>query len=75
MDGAPHVLMMIRWQCEAGQRYLAELDKRHQREAETLAELTGWDLGTITKKMGDDAPAKKAGAKKEPKPWYQQLWE
>jgi hypothetical protein len=64
-------------QCEAGKQYLAELDKRHQTEAETLAELTGWDLGTITKKMGDDAPGKgkKAGGKKEPEPWYQRLWQ
>jgi hypothetical protein len=62
-------------QCEAGRQYLKELDKRHQREAEMLAELTGWDLGTITKKMGDDAPGKKAGGKKEQEPWYKRLWE
>jgi hypothetical protein len=65
-------------QCEPGrehfaQEYLAQLDKRHQKEAETLAELTGWDLGTITQKMGDDAPAKKTG-KKEEDSWYRKLW-
>ena len=64
--------------CEPGrehfvQEYLAQLDKRHQKEAETLAELTGWDLGTITQKMGDDAPAKKPG-KKEEDSWYRKLW-
>jgi hypothetical protein len=62
-------------QCEEGKQYFAELDKRHQREAEALAELTGWDLGTITKKMGDDAPGKKAGSKKEQEPWYKRLWQ
>jgi hypothetical protein len=62
-------------QCEAGKQYLKELDKRHQREAETLAELTGWELGTITQKMGDDAPGKKTGGKKKDEAWYQKLWE
>ena len=61
--------------CEAGKQYLRELDKRHQQEAETLANLTGWDLGTISKKMGDDAPGKKAGGGKAPKPWYKRLWQ
>jgi hypothetical protein len=60
-------------QCEAGKQYLRELDKRHQQEAETLANLTGWDLGTITKKMGDDAPGKRAGGKGS-EAWYKRLW-
>jgi len=55
-------------------QYLTELDKRHQWEAEVLAELTGWDLGTTTKKMGDDSPGKKAGGKKDAEPWYKRLW-
>jgi hypothetical protein len=59
-------------QCEEGKQYLAQLDKRHQKEAETLAELTGWDLGTITQKMGDDAPGKKTGKKEDE--WYKKLW-
>lgn len=61
-------------QCEAGKQYLRNLDARHQQEAETLAELTGWELGTITKKMGDDAPGKKAGGGKGAEPWYKRLW-
>ncbi|MGZ3459076.1 MAG: DUF2330 domain-containing protein [Archangium sp.] len=61
-------------QCDAGQQYQRELDKRHQREAETLADLTGWDLGTITRKMGDDAPGKKAGGEKGSESWYKRLW-
>ncbi|MFL5358529.1 DUF2330 domain-containing protein [Archangium sp.] len=58
--------------CEAGKQYLTNLDTRHQKEAEALANLTGWDLGTITQKMGDDAPGKKAG--KESDSWYKKLW-
>jgi hypothetical protein len=62
--------------CDAGKEYLATLEKRHQQEAETLADLTGWELGTITKKMGDDAPGKKkAGSGKTPEPWYKRLWQ
>ncbi|HZI05172.1 MAG TPA: DUF2330 domain-containing protein [Archangium sp.] len=62
--------------CDAGKEYLATLEKRHQQEAETLANLTGWELGTITKKMGDDAPRKKkAGSGKPPEPWYKRLWQ
>jgi hypothetical protein len=58
--------------CEQGKRYLAELDTRHQREAETLADLTGWSLGTITQKMGKDAPPKvEAG---DGGTWYEKLW-
>jgi hypothetical protein len=59
-------------QCEAGTQYLSNLDKRHQQEAETLANLTGWDLGTITKKMGDDAPGQKTGKGEDS--WYKKLW-
>ncbi|WNG54024.1 DUF2330 domain-containing protein [Archangium gephyra] len=61
--------------CEAGKQYLKALDKRHQQEAETLEKLTGWDLGTITKKMGEDAPGKKAAGGKPPEPWYRRLWQ
>ena len=39
-------------------------------------DLTGWELGTITKKMGDDAPGKKTGGSaKPPEPWYKRLWQ
>jgi len=60
--------------CEAGKQYLASLEKRHHQEAKTLAELTGWELSTIHKKMGDDAPGK-GKQKKEEKPWYQRIWQ
>jgi hypothetical protein len=58
--------------CEAGKGYLAALEKRHQTEAETLANLTGWELGTITTKMGEDAPGKQPGGGKGD--WYKKLW-
>ena len=59
-------------QCAAGKQYQEALEKRHQKEAEVLADLTGWELGTITKKMGDDAPGKGPGTKDGS--WYKKLW-
>ena len=55
--------------CPAGQEYLKSLDARHLQEAKTLADLTGWKLDDIKKKMGSDAP----GASSEGS-WYQNLW-
>jgi hypothetical protein len=60
--------------CEAGKQYLASLDERHRQEAKQLAELTGWELSTIHKKMGDDAPGKGKRKKEGEKPWYQRIW-
>jgi hypothetical protein len=56
--------------CEAGKAYLNELEKRHTEEAKALAQLTGWDLAEIYRKMGDDAP----GNKKTDDHWYRNLW-
>jgi hypothetical protein len=53
--------------CPAVQEYRKTLRERHEKEATTLATLTGWDLDDIRAKMKlDDDPV-------EPK-WYQRLW-
>jgi hypothetical protein len=56
--------------CEAGEGYRAELRARQDREAQTLASLTGWNVADIRTKMnlsGDEAaPA--------PESWWQRLW-
>jgi hypothetical protein len=58
-------------QCEAAKTYFEQLAKRHEQEAKTLAELTGWQLGDIRKKMKlDDAP-KTEGADNQ---WWQKIW-
>ena len=54
--------------CSAMESYLTQVDVRHQAEAKTLADLTGWDLSTIHRKMGGDAPRRETNA------WYEQLW-
>ena len=54
--------------CPAAQEYRKALRERHEKEAATLASLTGWDLDDIRSrlKLDDDPPV-------EPK-WYQKLW-
>ena len=54
--------------CEAGERYRTDLRARQDREAQTLASLTGWDIAEIRKKMNvrGDEPA--------PQSWWQRLW-
>jgi hypothetical protein len=55
--------------CPAATTYRQQLRERYEREAQTLANLTGWNIGKIRKAMnlashpgGDD------------KKWYQRLW-
>ena len=40
--------------CEQGKKYFMELPKRKEKDAQTLASLTGWDINQIRKKMGMD---------------------
>ena len=55
--------------CEAADRYRRELPQRHEREAQNLASLTGWDVGQIRRSMnGGRIPPP------EPTKWWQQIW-
>ena len=56
--------------CSAAKRYWEGVNKRRQKEAQTLARLTGWSPATIQERMGKDAPMQKG---KEPA-WYEKLW-
>lgn len=38
--------------CKAGREYRRNLHKRIEQEAQTLAQLTGWDINSIRKKIG-----------------------
>ncbi|MCH8953094.1 MAG: DUF2330 domain-containing protein [Proteobacteria bacterium] len=58
--------------CEAGEQYRQSLPQRYEREAQTLANLTGWDIGEIRADMaryGTD-PTRAP----EPVPWWKSLW-
>jgi hypothetical protein len=54
--------------CEAGESYRAELRLRQDREATTLASLTGWDVGDVRKKMS------LSPEEPEPQSWWERLW-
>ncbi len=56
--------------CPAARAYFDELHKRQDRNAETLASLTGWQLAEIRERMdlGDSPLANDDG------PWWKKLW-
>ena len=54
--------------CEAATRYRAELPQRRDREAQTLASLTGWNISDIRRSMNVAAPPP------ESVPWWQRIW-
>jgi hypothetical protein len=56
--------------CEAAKEYRQELAQRYEREAQTLASLTGWTIEEIRKKMGA-APAKPPA---EEAAWWRRIW-
>ena len=63
--------------CEAADRYRAELRKRQDREALTLADLTGWKLSEIRKRMSLPLDPKDSGTPvrpADPEPWWRRLW-
>ena len=54
--------------CEHARTYYQELATRHEREAQTLASITGWDIQDIRRKMDLDGKAP------EPGNWWERLW-
>ncbi len=58
-------------ECEAAEQYRAGLPKRFEKEAQTLANLTGWDIDDIRDSMNEGGQSFE-----EPKkdPWWKRLW-
>ncbi|HEX8442569.1 MAG TPA: DUF2330 domain-containing protein [Allosphingosinicella sp.] len=54
--------------CEAGRRYKQDLVRRWDKEAQTLANLTGWGINDIRGRM------KLSGKAPEPEAWWDKLW-
>ena len=52
--------------CDAGEEYKQEVRQRQEKEAQTLANLTGWDINDIRAKV-DFVEAK-------PLPWWRRVW-
>ena len=58
--------------CAAGEQYRQSLPQRYEQEAQTLASLTGWDIGEIRAEMkeyGTDP-----GKAPKPQPWWKSIW-
>ena len=56
--------------CEAADRYRDSLPDRWEKEAQTLASLTGWDIQKIRDKMELEKPTPKPS-----KRWWETIWE
>ena len=52
--------------CPEDRRYQRSLPDRFKKEAQTLAQLTGWNLQDIRKKMNFQVPNRES--------WWKQLW-
>jgi len=50
--------------CPAAAGYFEELQGRREKRAETLANLTGWDIDAVRSKMEIEAPRR----------WWETLW-
>jgi len=55
-------------QCAAAKGYFDEVERRREKEATTLASLTGWPIAGIRKKMD-------LGSTPKPEKWWEKLWE
>jgi hypothetical protein len=56
--------------CGAAREYRRTLGPRFEREAQTLASLTGWDIQDIRRKMGTDDTYPLP----DERTWWQRLW-
>jgi len=57
--------------CEAATEYRAELPKRLDAEAQSLATLTGWDIDDIRTKMKETGQPYEAP---KPEKWWEKIW-
>jgi len=58
-------------ECEAAEAYRTELPKRFEKEAQTLANLTGWNIKDIRDRMNDEGQSFKKPKKDS---WWKRLW-
>ena len=61
--------------CPAAEVYRRELRERQEREAQTLASLTGWNIEDIRRRQGAGPVAQPRGPVDEaPVAWWRKLW-
>jgi hypothetical protein len=57
--------------CDAYREYRKAVRERQVKEAETLASLTGWDIRSIRRKMGDEWSGADTGNQPQ---WWERMW-
>lgn len=60
--------------CQAAGAYYEDLNKRFEKEAKTLANLTGWDIAMIRRKMEKNGQSFSMKATVDTSPWWEQMW-
>jgi len=60
--------------CDAARTYFDSLPDRHEKEAQTLARLTGWDINQIRSDMGMPLVESPVVEPPPPEPWWRTLW-
>jgi hypothetical protein len=61
--------------CASADRYYDELKERFEKEAKTLANLTGWDISMIRRKMDANGQASDLAAQTKKTPWWENMWD
>jgi hypothetical protein len=61
-------------QCEAASAYRESLRDRREREAQTLASLTGWEIQRIREEMLPEESGPAETEPEDPKPWWERIW-
>lgn len=56
--------------CDAGKQYAKDLAQRQEKEAQSLASYTGWDINEIRKKMG----LNRVSGKKDDDSWWNKIF-
>jgi Na+-translocating ferredoxin:NAD+ oxidoreductase RnfD subunit len=59
--------------CAEAEAYRRELPRRREREAQSLASLTGWSIDEIRRRMGLDV-ARPQGEAAAELPWWRRIW-
>lgn len=60
--------------CPAGTQYMRSLPARFEKEAQNLANLTGWQIHDIRTKMGDMNPENQPELAPA-RPWWEDMWD
>lgn len=60
--------------CEAASNYFANLPKRFEKEAQTLANLTGWNITDIRSEMAQNGQNFKGKPIAGKQPWWKKMW-